>query len=67
MSRLINFTEGVQEATAAVYLHDKSYEKHPVGWYEPATRIFPLRHTFKAPPPIKPMQPFPATRNDRKF
>lgn len=60
MSRLLTFTEGTKEARAAVYLHDTSYRKHPVGWYQPATRTLPLRHSFNSPPPIQSMKPFPA-------
>ena len=59
MSRLLTFTDGESGAKAAVYLHDASFKKHPVGWFEPATTTFPLRHKFQAPPPIKPMVPFP--------
>ena len=59
MSRLLTFTDGEQTVKAAVYLHDKSFKKHPVGWYEPATTTLPLRHKLQVPPPIKPMLPFP--------
>lgn len=52
MSRLLTFTDGTQEVKAAVYLHDASYRKHSVGWYEPSTTQFQLRHKFQAPPPI---------------
>lgn len=59
MSRLLTFTDGTQEAKAAVYLHDTSYRKHPVGWYEPSTTQFQLRHKFQAPAPITRLSPFP--------
>jgi len=59
ISRLLTFNEGQSEFTAQVYLHDNSFKKHPVGWYKPAEKVFPLRHAFKAPAPIKPMAPFP--------
>lgn len=59
MSRLLTFNNGAEDVSAAVYLHDKSYQKHPVGWYEPARRTFPLRHKFQAPPPVEHMAPFP--------
>ncbi|MFV2070292.1 MAG: CocE/NonD family hydrolase, partial [Pirellulales bacterium] len=41
------------------YLHEASYKNHPAGWYRPATTTISLRHTFVAPPPIKPLPPFP--------
>jgi len=60
-SRLLTFTDGSSEFKADVYLHDDSFENHPVGWYAPASRTFPLRHPFAAPPAIEPMPPFPPT------
>jgi hypothetical protein len=59
MSRLLTFADGARDVKATVYLHDKSYKKHAIGWYEPAATTFPLRHKFHAPPPIKHMAPFP--------
>ncbi len=51
MSRLLTFTPGKNEVQTAVYLHESSYRGHPIGWYVPASKTFPLRHTFEAPPP----------------
>ncbi|GEM_PF-75041 len=59
LSRLLTFTGGSNEVTTRVYLHDGSYEKNPVGWYARATNKLTLRHKCVAPPPIKPLSPFP--------
>ena len=59
LSRLLTFTEGSDESKADVYLHETSYKKNPIGWYEPASTTFKLRHKFAAPAPIKQMAPFP--------
>ena len=59
MSRLIRFTQGCSSARADVYLHQNTYKKNRIGWYEPASVDLPLRHKFVAPAPIKPMLPFP--------
>lgn len=60
MSRLLTFSDGASTVKAGVYLHDKSYKKHAVGWYDAASRTIQLRHDFKAPPPIQSMSAFPA-------
>lgn len=59
LSRLLTFTDGKNQVQAEVYLHEASYQKHPVGWYAPASKTFPLRHTFQAPPAIAQQEPFP--------
>jgi len=59
LSRLLTFTEGVDQLQADVYLHDKSYQGNPVGWYAPASKRLKLRHKFVPPEPIKFMTPFP--------
>lgn len=59
ISRLLTFTDGSDQVRADVYLHDNSFRNQPVGWYQPASKRFPLRHSFNAPPPIKPLPPFP--------
>ena len=59
LSRLLTFTDGLDQVTTRTYLHDASYQKESVGFYEPATRQLPLRHRFEAPPPIEPLPPFP--------
>ena len=59
LSRLLTFTDGEAEVKTDVYLHEASFKKNAVGWYEPASAKFPLRHKFVAPPPIKPLPPFP--------
>lgn len=59
ISRLLTFTDGSDQVRADVYLHDNSFKNQPVGWYQPASKRFPLRHSFNAPPPIKPLPPFP--------
>lgn len=64
LSRLLTFTEGKNEVLTQVYLHEPSYENHPVGWFAPAAKTLRLRHAFQAPPPIKPLPPFPASAND---
>lgn len=58
VSRLLTFTAGSDEFQADVYLHE-GWSKHPVGWYEPSTVKFPLRHKFVAPPAIEQLPPFP--------
>ena len=60
MSRLLTFTDGESNMKADVYLHDRSYKKHPVGWYAAAAKELALRHAFSAPPPIETLPPFPA-------
>jgi len=59
LSRLLTFTDGTDRVETAVYLHEASYKNHPVGWYAPTAKTFPLRQKFQAPPPIQPMPPFP--------
>ncbi|MFT5468929.1 MAG: hypothetical protein ACI8UO_004042 [Verrucomicrobiales bacterium] len=59
LSRLLTFTENENEAVVKTWLHDGSYQKHPIGFYEPATRKLSLRHRFQAPPPIESMPAFP--------
>ena len=59
LSRVIKFTEGSSSIQADVYLHQGTYKKNPIGWYEPAAETFPLRHKFIAPAPIKTLPPFP--------
>lgn len=59
MSRLLTLTDGASTIKADVYLHDTSFKKHPVGWYDAASKTLPLRHRFQAPPPIKSLPPFP--------
>ncbi len=49
MSRLLTFTDGSDQVTAKLYLHEPSYQKHPVGWYAPAAKTLRLRHRFAAP------------------
>lgn len=49
LSRLLTFTEGSDQSTADVYLHEASYNKNPIGWYEPASKTLPLRHKFVMP------------------
>lgn len=61
LSRVLTFTDGTEDLTAEVYLHEASYKDNPVGWYAPATRQFTLRHKFAAPEPIKVLPPFPAS------
>jgi hypothetical protein len=61
MSRLLTFTHAASTVKAEVYLHDDSYNEHPIGWYDTASKTLPLRHKFSAPPPIKSLTPFPAT------
>lgn len=46
LSRVLTFSEGSPSAQADVYLHEASYKKHPVGWYEPASKTLRLRHKF---------------------
>ncbi len=58
LSRLLSFADQSDQFTAEVYLHEK-WNRNPVGIYRPSTIHWPLRHRFKAPPPIKPMEPFP--------
>lgn len=59
MSRLLTFSDGSDKLKAQVYLHDRSFQNNPVGWYPPAEITLPLRHAFSAPPPIREMAPFP--------
>lgn len=59
MSRLLTFIDGSPTVRADVDLHDRSYQKHPVGWYKDASRTLQLRHRFEAPPPIETLPPFP--------
>ena len=59
LSRLLTFAPGSDQVKAEVYLHEAACKNHPVGWYRPATTTISLRHTFVAPPPIKPLRPFP--------
>ncbi|MCA9069612.1 MAG: CocE/NonD family hydrolase, partial [Planctomycetaceae bacterium] len=61
LSRLLTFTDGSNQVQANVYLHEASYKDHPIGWYAPASKIFPLRHDVQVPPPIKQLEPFPET------
>ena len=61
LSRLIRFTDGTPQLQADVYLHEPWFENNPVGFYKPSSINWPLRHSFRAPPPIKPMTPFPET------
>ena len=61
LSRLISFTENSDEASVSTYLHDDSYRKNPVGFFEPSNRTVKLRHPFEPPPPIEEMAPFPAS------
>jgi len=61
LSRLLTFTDGSDQAGIQTYLHEASYRNNPVGFYAPAERTYPLRHSFKAPPPIEAMAPFPAS------
>ncbi|MBI2480507.1 MAG: hypothetical protein HYV60_18330, partial [Planctomycetia bacterium] len=49
LSRVLTFTDGSDKLRADVYLHEASYKKNPIGWYEPAARTFPLRHRFTTP------------------
>ncbi len=60
LSRLLTFTDGSGDVQADVYLHDDSFKENVVGWFQPASKAFPLRHKFTAPPPIESMSPFPA-------
>ena len=60
LSRLLSFTDGSGKFSAEVYLHEK-WERNPVGFYEPSSIEWELRHPFKAPPPIVEMPPFPAS------
>lgn len=60
LSRVLTFSDGSRSFKADVYLHDNSFKKNPVGWYKPASKRFPLRHEFAAPPPIEKLTPFPA-------
>lgn len=60
MSRLLTFTDGKPTVRADVYLHDTSYQTHPIGWYQPASRLLRLRHPLQSPPAIEPLPPFPA-------
>lgn len=64
LSRLLTFRDGQDSVRADVYLHDRSFQEHPVGWYEPASKTLPLRHKFSAPPAINPLPPFPETPKD---
>ncbi len=59
LSRVIKFTEGSDRVKADVYLHQGTYKKNPIGWYEPASETFPLRHKFVPPAPIESFSPFP--------
>ena len=59
LSRLLTFNEGKAEVKADVYLHEAGYQKHPIGWYVPASKTLKLRHAFHAPPPIQQLEPFP--------
>jgi iduronate 2-sulfatase len=59
LSRVLTFTPGSDQIKADVYLHEATYQNNPIGWYVPASKTFPLRHTFVAPAPIKSMSPFP--------
>lgn len=59
LSRILTFTAGSDAVATDVYLHDDSFKKNPVGWYKPASKAFPLRHKFVAPPPIERLSPFP--------
>ncbi len=60
MRRLLTFRDGGSTVKAEVYLHDKSYQGNPIGWYDAAAKILRLRHAFQAPPAIEPLPPFPA-------
>jgi hypothetical protein len=59
LSRLLSFTDASDDVKVDVYLHESSYEDNPVGWYTPASKTFPLRHKFVAPPAIESLPPFP--------
>lgn len=59
LSRLLTFTDGSGEVLVRTWLHDRSYQGHPVGFYHPAERVLALRHSFEAPPEIEAMTPFP--------
>ena len=58
-SRLITFTDQSDQARIQTYLHEDTYKDQPIGFYQPAERTFPTRHTFKAPAPIQALPPFP--------
>lgn len=49
MSRVLTFTPGINEAEITLYLHEPTYENHPVGWYAPYKHTVPLRQAFTAP------------------
>ncbi|MDP6115751.1 MAG: LamG domain-containing protein [Planctomycetota bacterium] len=59
LSRLLTFKDKSDQIKADVYLHEPSYKGNPVGWYAAASKILSLRRKFVAPPPIRPMPPFP--------
>ncbi|MBD3674428.1 MAG: metallophosphoesterase [Planctomycetaceae bacterium] len=58
LSRLLTLTDGKDEVLVRTWLHDRSFQKQPVGFYAPATKRLKLRHRFVAPPPIEPLAPF---------
>ncbi|WP_166831153.1 metallophosphoesterase [Thalassoroseus pseudoceratinae] len=60
MSRLLTFTEDSDKVLVRTWLHDTSFRKNPVGFFEPATRTLKLRHHFSTPPPIQTKEPFSA-------
>jgi hypothetical protein len=59
LSRVLTFTDGSDQARVDLYLHEAWYDGNPIGWYQPASRTFPLRHEFAAPAPIDRLSPFP--------
>ncbi len=49
MSRLLTFTKGSDKIRTQVYLHDDSFQNHPIGFYQLAEKSLPLRHKFLPP------------------
>ncbi len=49
LSRVLTFTDGSDMVKADVYLHEASYKKNPIGWYDSASKTLPLRHKFVKP------------------
>jgi hypothetical protein len=59
LSRRLTFTDGSDRAKVDLYLHEAWYDGNPIGWYDPASTTFSLRHKFSAPAPIDLLPPFP--------
>ena len=70
-SRLLTFADGSGQLSTEVYLHERSRQGDPVGWYDAARKTVALRHVFRAPtrrdrpPPVRRRPPALELPSDR--